>query len=68
MSEAKEKPFLTLELRCACCSSSSFNRGSSLFIEVPVTPPGFSSLPEKLVELATAWTKAHAAHHQEPKK
>lgn len=65
MSEDKPKNFLSLELRCACCS---FGSGSSLFIEVPVAPPGFSSLPEKLVELATAWTKAHAAHHQEPKK
>jgi hypothetical protein len=64
MSEAKN--FLTLELRCACCSFGG--SGSMLFIEVPVEPPRFSNLPEKLVELATAWTKAHAAHHQEPKK
>lgn len=66
MSEAKPKPFLSLELRCG--SGGFSGCGSSLFIELPQQPERFSDLPLKLVDLATAWTAAHKAHHQEPKK
>lgn len=57
MSETKPKPFLTLELRCGC--------GASLFAELP-QDPGFSSICNDFIKLGTEWTKAHAAHHQEP--
>lgn len=59
MTDAKPKPFLSLELRCAC--------GSSLFVELPQETAA-TYLSEKLFALSTAWTQAHAAHHQEPKK
>lgn len=59
MSEAKPKPFLSLELRCGC--------GGALFVEMPQEAAS-SYLGEKLLSLGTAWTNAHAAHHQEPKK
>lgn len=54
----KPQPFFTLEQRCAC--------GSSLFVECPQETS--YSLSNDLVKLATTWTTAHAAHHQEPKK
>lgn len=61
MSEAKVKPFLSLELRCAC--------GGSLFVEVPQEPSySATELPKAVVALGVSWTNAHAAHHQEPKK
>lgn len=61
MSEVKPKPFLALELRCGC--------GGSLFVEVP-EEVNYSSNPldHAVVKLGIAWTEAHAAHHQEPKK
>lgn len=59
MSDAKPKPYLTLELRCGC--------GGNLFAEVPQETT-FNDVAKALLELGTAWTKAHAAHHQEPKR
>lgn len=43
MSEAKPKPFLSLELRCG--SGGFSGCGSSLFIELPQQPERFSDLP-----------------------
>lgn len=61
MSDPKPKPFMSLELRCCC--------GSSPFVELPQEPAYQSNaLPLETVKLGVAWTQAHAAHHQEPKK
>jgi hypothetical protein len=61
MSDPNPKPFLTLELRCGC--------GAAFFVEVQQdqTYAGVS-LSTELVKLGSAFTQAHAAHHQEPKK
>lgn len=58
MSDQTPKHFLTLDLRCAC--------GATFYVELPQETAA-SYLSERLFTLTTAWTHAHAAHHQEPK-
>lgn len=61
MSEAKLKPYLTLDLRCGC--------GAALYVEVPQEPSyAAHPLTAEVMKLGGAWTAAHAAHHQEPTK
>ena len=57
MSDAK--PTLALDLRCSC--------SATLFVDVPQTTM-FTDLEKAVIDLGKAWTHAHAAHHQEPKK
>jgi hypothetical protein len=59
-TDTKPKPFLRVKLNCAC--------GATLFVSLPQQPERFANLPDKIVDLATAWSRAHAPHHQEPKK